>query len=254
MNTLFLAALLALPARAADPAAVLGPVFGSSQYQLGDSDAWFFVKPGRALPAGAMLRTEAGAFCLIFLSDGTKLRLWPKSHLRVVELSAERSELALASGRMEVWVKKRGKAQFKAQTPLFTAAQAEGVFAVEILSENSAVLDLFAGDTDITDEGGQTRMVSAGNRVEFAAKTGASTPVPLPAIALRSEEPSEAGPARPTSAQQTAAEPAPKPATPAAPKPAAPAVVKSTAAAPAPKAPEAAPQPKTAAQELDTQL
>lgn len=251
MNTLFLAALLALPARAADPAsqpaaptAVLGQVFGSSQFQPGDSDAWFFAKSGRALPAGTMLRTEAGAFCLIFLSDGTKLRLWPKSHLRVVELSADRCELALASGRMEVWVKKHGQAQFKAQTPLFTAAQAEGVFAVEILSENSAVLDLFAGDTDVTDEGGQPKMVSAGNRVEFAAKTGASTPAPLPPIALRPEEPGEAGPARPASAQPAAA----------APKPTAPAVVKSTDTAPTPKAPEPPPQPKPAAQELDTQL
>lgn len=238
MNTLFLAALLAIPARAADPTAVLGQVFGSSQFQPGDSDAWFFAKPGRALPAGAMLRTETGAFCLIFLSDGTKLRLWPKSHLRVVELSAERSELALASGRMEVWVKKRGKAQFKAQTPLFTAAQTEGVFAVEILSENSAVLDLFAGDTDITDEGGQPRMVSAGNRVEFAAKTGASTPAPLPPIALRPEEPSEAGPVRPASVKDAPA-----------PKPAAPAVVK-----PVPAAAEPPAAAKPTPQELDTQL
>jgi len=222
MKALLCALLLAPAAWAGDPApapptAVLGQVFGSSQFQPGDSDAWFFAKSGRALPAGAMLRTETGAFCLIFLSDGTKLRLWPKSHLRVVELSAERSELALASGRMEVWVKKSGKAQFKAQTPLFTAAQAEGVFAVEILSENSAVLDLFAGDTDITDESGTPRMVSAGNRVEFAAKTGASTPAPLPPIALRPEEPSEAGPARPASVKDA---PAPKPAAPAVVKPA----------------------------------
>lgn len=204
MRALLCALLLAPAARAADPApptAVLGPVFGSSQYQPGDSDAWFFAKPGRALPAGTMLRTEAGAFCLIFLSDGTKLRLWPKSHLRVVELSAQRSELALASGRMEVWAKKRGEAQFKAQTPLFTAAQAEGVFAVEVLSEDRAALDVFAGGTDITDEGGQTRTASAGSRVEFAARTGASAPVPLSPLAPRPVEPSPEGPARPAGVQ-----------------------------------------------------
>jgi len=224
------------PAPAAPPAAVLGPVFGSSQYQPGDSDAWFFAKPGRSLPVGTMLRTETGAFCLIFLSDGTKLRLWPKSHLRVVELSAQRSELALASGRMEVWAKKRGEAQFKAQTPLFTAAQAEGVFTVEVLSEDKAVLDLFAGDTEITDEGGQPRMASAGSRVEFAAKTGASPSVPLSPLAPRPEEPGETGPARPASIKDAPAPAAvPAPVAPA-PKPAAPAVVK-----PAP-------------QELDTQL
>jgi hypothetical protein len=244
MKGLLCAFLLSLGAWAAEPApqpapltAVLGPVFGSSQFQPGDSDSWFFARPGRSLPAGSMLRTQAGAYCLVLLSDGTKLRLGPLSHLRVVELSADRSELALASGRMEAWVKRRGKAGFKAQTPLFTAVLPEGSFAAELLSADSAVLDVYTGDPEVLDASGRAQKVSPGYRVEFAARTGASTPAPLPSAAPRPEEPSEQGPARPDYAVKAEAAPA------------------ATPAKPAPQPVEKKPEPPAKpAIELDTQL
>ena len=272
MRLIFSAAMLFLPAWALAeapqtppaPAAVMGPVFGSSQFQPGGSDVWFFAKPGRTLPAGSMLKTETGSYCLIFLSDGTKLRLGPRANLRLTELSAEKSEMALGSGRLEAWVKKRENAEFKAQTPLFTAALAEGIFAAEVLSPTSATFDIFTGEPKILDSLGKAQTVSPGNRVEFDSKTGASTPAPLPSAAQRPEEPSLTSPAKPASVKEPATAAAPaapkKPAVKA--KPAVPAVVKSTAtAAPAPSKPEAAPKKaeppapdKSAATGLDTQL
>jgi len=255
-----------VPAPAALTAA-LGPVFGSAQSQQGGSDAWFFAKPGRPLPAGTMVKTEAGSYCLIFFSDGTKLRLGPKSNLRLTELSAQKAEVALGSGRLEAWVKKRESAEFQAQTPLFTAALPEGSFAADILSPTSATLDIFTGDPKVQDSLGKSQTVSPGQRVELDAKTGASTPAPLPSGALRPEEPSLAGPAKPAGAKEPAAvPPAPAPQKPVVKaKPAVPAVAKSTQTAqPAPAKPEATPgkakpaEPpapaKSAQSELDSQL
>ena len=48
--------------------------------------------------------------------------------------------------------------------------------------------------------------VSPGNRMEFDAKTGASTPAPLPSGAVRQEEPSLTGPAKPVGIKEPAAE------------------------------------------------
>ncbi|MBI5241514.1 MAG: FecR domain-containing protein [Elusimicrobia bacterium] len=196
------------PAPPAAPTAALGPFFGSAQSQEGGSDAWFFVRPGRSLPPGSMVKTEAGSFCLILLSDGTKLRLGPRSYLRLVELSADRTEMSLASGRLEAWVKRRGKAEFKMQTPLFTAVLPEGSFATELLSANSAMFDVYKGDPEISDTEGRTQKMSPEMHVEFDAKTGASTPIPLPSGAARLPEPSEAGPTGPESIKEAVPAPA----------------------------------------------
>jgi hypothetical protein len=228
----------------------MGSVFGSAQSQLGGSDVWFFAKPGRQLPAGTVVKTEAGSYCLVFFSDGTKLRLGPKSYLRVAELSADKTMLSLGSGRMEAWVKKRGGAAFQVQTPLFTSSQAEGSFVAEILSPTSATLDVFSGGSSVQDSLGKEQGVSAGSRAEFDAKTGVSTPAPQPAGTAAPQEPSLSGPAKPVSAA------APVKKAPAAaakvsvqPKPAAPA--KQNAPVPAQKTAEPA---KSDDQGIDSQL
>ena len=183
------------PSAPASPTAEMGPVYGSAQFQPNGSDAWFFARPGRPLPAGSLIKTEADSYCLFFFSDGTKLRLGPQSNLRMAELSAGRTTMSLNSGRLEAWVKRRKNAEFRTETPLFTAALPEGIFAAGILGPTSATLDIFSGEPTVLDSLGTSQKVAPGQRMELSAKTGSSTPAPLPAGAARPEEPSPAGPA-----------------------------------------------------------
>jgi hypothetical protein len=100
---------------------------------------------------------------------------------------------------MEAWVKKREGAEFRTETPLFSATLAEGSFAIEIMSPARAALEEFAGDLTVVDSLGKPQTVSAGQRVELGDKTGASTAAPLPAGVAKPEEPSLEGPAKPVS-------------------------------------------------------
>ncbi|MCX5797171.1 MAG: FecR domain-containing protein [Elusimicrobia bacterium] len=213
-----LAASAAVPPAAARTATALaalavtmGPVSGSAQLQQVGSDVWFFARPGRRLAAGTTVKTEAGSDCVLLLSGGTKLRLKPQSHLRVAELSPERATMSLGAGRLEAWARMSAGAEFRIVTPMFTATLPEGILAAEILSETSATLDIFTGEPTVIDSLGKSRKVSAGQRMELGAMTGASTPAPLPAGAVRPEEPSLAGPAKPGAAPRKvkAAEPPP---------------------------------------------
>ena len=227
--------------------AKMGPVSGSAQFQQGGSDVWFFARPARPLPAGSLIKTEAGSSCLLFLSDGTKLRLGPQSKLRVAELLSGRTTMSLDSGRLEAWVKKREGAEFRTETPLFAATLPEGSFAADILSPTSATLDIFTGEPTVIDSLGKSQKVSAGQRVELGAKTGASTPAPLPAGVVRPEGPSLAGPAKPAVKKRVAQAAAPaETAAPPAPPKAKPEVKPKKAEPPAPG--------KSANPDIDSQL
>jgi hypothetical protein len=208
------------PAQAA-PTVEMGPVFGSAQFQPGGSDVWFFARPGRPLPAGSEIKTASGSYCLVFFTDGTKLRLGPWSDLRLAELTSGRTTVSFASGRLEAWARKRAAAEFRVDTPLFTVTLPEGIFAAEILSPTSATLDVFAGTATVIDSLGKSQAVAAGQHVELGARTGASTPAPLAAGALKPQEPTLEGPAKPASlpvaATPAATRPKPKRAKPAAP-------------------------------------
>jgi|GEM_PF-6807930 len=253
--TLYASAAAAAPAPGAavqastTPAALtaaMGPVSGSAQFQPGGSDVWFFARPGRSLPIGSLVKTEAGSYCLLLLSDGTKLRLGPQSNLRVAELSSGRAAMSLGSGRLESWVKRRDSAEFRAETPLFATTLPEGSFAAEILSPTSATLDVFSGDLKVLDSLGKSQTVPPGNRVEFDAKTGFSTPAPLPAGVVKPEEPTPEGPAKPAGQRPA---PAVKPRAAQAP-PASPAVAKPKKARPV----EPPTPTKSVKPEIDSQL
>jgi ferric-dicitrate binding protein FerR (iron transport regulator) len=199
------------PASAAAPSVEMGPVFGSAQFQAGGSDAWFFARPGRSLPAGSVVKTASGSYCLVFFSDGTKLRLGPWSELRLAELSEGRTAVSLSAGRLEAWVRKRAGADFRTDTPIFTATLSEGLFSAEILSPASATFDVFSGTPTVIDGLGKSQAVSAAQHVELGAKTGAATPSPLPAGALKPQEPTLEGPAKPAAAPAAPAQARPKP-------------------------------------------
>ncbi|MDD5627601.1 MAG: FecR domain-containing protein [Elusimicrobia bacterium] len=242
MRLVLFAALLApgapaLAQVATAPTAAIAAASGSTQLQLRGSDVWFLARPGRALPAGSVLKTAADSSCALAFSDGSRLRVGPLANVRLAELTPERTTLSLGAGKLEASVPQRERAEFRIMAPLFTATLPEGVLSAEILSEASATLDVFAGTAAVVDSQGRSVQVGPGQRTELGAQTGASTPAPLPAAAVRPKE------RKPAKAVKRAA---PEPAQPAAREPE-PAAKKAKPAEPPPPA-------KSAYKDTDSQL
>ena len=195
LASLFFAAALPMLAAAAPdetPTVVAGFIAetqGAVQVQLGGSDIWMLAKPGQRLTPGSHIKTQAGSFCVVGFTEGSKLRIGPTADFKLEETAPSKISVFIGLGKLECWVSKLAKRTFQARNPVAVASVRGTILVENVFSPTNATTDCVEGSLLVTDNFGHSTGLSAGHRMETSAAAGSSTPLPIPKTESKPIEP-----------------------------------------------------------------
>ncbi|MCK5357614.1 MAG: FecR domain-containing protein, partial [Elusimicrobiales bacterium] len=136
---------------------------GTSQWKRVSSRSRLIIKEGD------QLRTKRASTVQIYMDDGSKIQLAPRSSFKLRAENKKETSLGLFFGRIRSWVKKRAK-KFEVRTPSAVCAVRGTDFSVAADASGNTRVEVYGGSVMTGDASGKSVLVKPGEVVSVNAK------------------------------------------------------------------------------------
>ncbi|MEA3306494.1 MAG: FecR family protein [Elusimicrobiota bacterium] len=138
---------------------------GSSEWKRISSRSRVIIKEGDRV------RTKRASTVKIYMDDGSKIQLSPRSSFKLNTENKKKSSLGLFFGRIRSWVKKQSK-KFEVRTPSAVCAVRGTDFIVAADAKGNTRVEVYNGGVMTGDSSGRMALVKAGEVVKVGMEKG----------------------------------------------------------------------------------
>ncbi|MCK5583184.1 MAG: FecR domain-containing protein, partial [Elusimicrobiales bacterium] len=123
------------------------------------------------LKEGDQIRTKRASTVRIYMDDGTKIQLSPRSSFKLRTENKKETSIGLFFGRVRSWAKKFSK-KFEVRTPSAVCAVRGTDFMVSADSSGNSRVEVYGGSVMTGDASGRMSLLKAGEMVEVSIGKG----------------------------------------------------------------------------------
>lgn len=150
---------------------------GWVEYKKAGSSDWKRIssKSRLIIKEGDQLRTKRASTVQIYMDDGSKIQLAPKSAFKLRTENKKKASVGLFFGRVRSWVKKFSK-KFEVRTPSAVCAVRGTDFIVSADNEGNSRVEVYSGSVLTGNASGKTVLVKKGEFASVSISGGMSKP------------------------------------------------------------------------------
>lgn len=136
---------------------------GSASVKDADADKWSSAVNGSKIITGQKIKTKARSRITLKLDDGSRMEVYPNSHVDLRNLNAKTPVLKVIAGRIRAWVSKNvSREKFEVHTPVAVCSVRGTDFTVDVAESGSMSLDVSEGLVGVKKADGQGDEVFVG--------------------------------------------------------------------------------------------
>lgn len=146
---------------------------GWVEYKKAGSSRWKRISSRSRiiLKEGDRVRTKRASTVRIYMDDGSKIQLSPRSSFKLNTENKKETSLGLFFGRIRSWVKKRSK-RFEVRTPSAVCAVRGTDFTVSADAQGNTRVEVYSGGVMTGDASGRMVLVKAGQMINVGVGKG----------------------------------------------------------------------------------